>query len=119
MVRVRGDLCTGCGTCVEVCPGGAVTLANQKAAVDADRCTGCGLCIEACLTGAILALAPLAQRRPATGYPSRPALGSRNPPMWLTAGRAFLERWLVPMAVDRLIRLLETDLPAAAWPAST
>lgn len=45
--------CTGCGTCVDACPAGAVALVGGKARVDSETCTGCGLCEEACPQAAI------------------------------------------------------------------
>ena len=41
--QVNAALCTGCGTCVERCPTGAVKVENTVSSVDLDRCIGCGL----------------------------------------------------------------------------
>ncbi|MGC8718470.1 MAG: FAD-binding protein [Thermodesulforhabdaceae bacterium] len=41
------DLCTGCGTCVDVCPVGAISLVEGKAEVS-DDCTLCGMCVDSC-----------------------------------------------------------------------
>ena len=53
VVIVDLPLCKGCGTCAEVCPFEAITLAQNKAHIDEERCTGCGVCIDACPEGAI------------------------------------------------------------------
>jgi len=42
------DLCTGCGTCEQVCPNGAVTPLDGKFGRDIEKCTDCGLCTESC-----------------------------------------------------------------------
>lgn len=40
--------CTGCGTCVDACPFGALSLNEAgKARVD-EQCTLCGTCVDAC-----------------------------------------------------------------------
>ena len=49
---VKRQLCTGCGTCVGICPRNAVEMVLKKgryvARLDKDRCNRCGLCHEAC-----------------------------------------------------------------------
>lgn len=52
-IKVLTDECTGCGTCVDTCPFGAVTLENDVAVIG-DKCTFCGACVEACPVGAIV-----------------------------------------------------------------
>jgi len=48
------DLCTGCGTCIDRCPAGAVTIAEDELPiVDLDRCIGCGVCATGCPSDAI------------------------------------------------------------------
>jgi len=45
--------CTGCGSCVKVCPTGAIALVNDKAHINEELCKGCEVCIDACPEGAI------------------------------------------------------------------
>jgi Na+-translocating ferredoxin:NAD+ oxidoreductase subunit B len=41
--------CLGLGTCVEVCPSGALSIESSGVAVvDRHKCTGCGTCIKEC-----------------------------------------------------------------------
>jgi electron transport complex protein RnfB len=40
--------CLGYGSCVRVCPEGAITVENGVAHVDPSRCIGCGRCAAAC-----------------------------------------------------------------------
>jgi len=47
------EKCRGCGTCVEVCPAGALALVEEKAKLDPERCLGCGECLAVCLQSAI------------------------------------------------------------------
>ena len=47
-----GQECMGCGTCVDVCHVGAISLVDGQARI-LDRCKGCGLCVSACPSGAI------------------------------------------------------------------
>ncbi len=45
--QVDADLCIGCGTCVDACQFGALSV-EDIARVDAIRCVGCGLCTLVC-----------------------------------------------------------------------
>ncbi|HZK30166.1 MAG TPA: DUF362 domain-containing protein [Methanoregula sp.] len=47
------DRCSGCGTCVEVCPKKAIALAHEKSAIDRDLCIGCFDCMHVCPEHAI------------------------------------------------------------------
>ena len=41
--------CVACGSCVKVCPRGALTVPHGiTAKVDGARCVGCGLCAKEC-----------------------------------------------------------------------
>jgi uncharacterized Fe-S center protein len=42
-----GD-CTGCGTCVKICPVNTISLQESKAYFNLNGCWGCGQCITAC-----------------------------------------------------------------------
>jgi len=47
------ERCTGCGTCVEVCPTGALYLVEGKATVDGALCRECEACLAVCSSEAI------------------------------------------------------------------
>jgi len=47
-------LCSGCGTCVTVCPYSAASLnVHGKSEINPALCKGCGLCTASCRSGAI------------------------------------------------------------------
>ncbi len=55
---VDEDLCSGCGTCITVCPYSAIELIKEKdgkshAKVNEALCMGCGACVAACPSGAM------------------------------------------------------------------
>ena len=50
---VNNDKCTGCGTCVDICPAASIELANDKAVVDASACVDCETCVDECPESAI------------------------------------------------------------------
>jgi ferredoxin len=49
VAQVDGSLCTACGTCVEACPFGALSL-DEIVSVNWDKCMGCGVCTGQCPT---------------------------------------------------------------------
>jgi uncharacterized Fe-S center protein len=51
--RVVEERCRGCGTCVEVCPAGAIALEAERASLDRETCVGCGECVAVCPQSAI------------------------------------------------------------------
>jgi heterodisulfide reductase subunit A len=53
--HVQTDLCSGCRTCLELCPYSAVGFdeAVRRAEIDDTSCRGCGTCVAACPSGAL------------------------------------------------------------------
>jgi len=47
-VEIDGDLCTGCGACVTVCPTGTISLIEGKAVVSGKESIFCGHCEAVC-----------------------------------------------------------------------
>lgn len=55
-IRIDRDLCTGCGTCVDICSDFSLKLEGGKAMMSeapAFGCIGCGHCMAVCPVGAI------------------------------------------------------------------
>jgi electron transfer flavoprotein alpha subunit len=52
LIHIDTDLCSGCESCVSVCPFAALTMLDGKPVVG-DQCTLCGTCAEICPEGAI------------------------------------------------------------------
>jgi heterodisulfide reductase subunit A len=52
---VSDDFCSGCKTCVGLCPYGAIAYVKDKnvASVNGALCKGCGTCVAACPSGAL------------------------------------------------------------------
>ncbi len=53
--EANSEECTGCGTCVERCQMGALSVDEEHGVVkvNLDRCLGCGNCVDACPSEAI------------------------------------------------------------------
>ncbi len=47
---INSDLCTSCGTCIDLCRFSAI---SEQFQVDAIRCEGCGVCVDFCPVAAI------------------------------------------------------------------
>ena len=53
-IKVDVDKCTGCGTCVDVCPAGVFELVEGKSSpVNVDECLACLACESQCPENAI------------------------------------------------------------------
>ena len=50
---IDGELCTGCGECIEICPMDAIKDEDSVFVVMVERCIGCGLCVDRCPVEAI------------------------------------------------------------------
>ena len=49
--------CLGLGSCVNVCPFGAIEIVHNLALIHRELCVGCGKCVEACPRGVIALVA--------------------------------------------------------------
>ena len=49
-----GEYCVACGSCLKVCPMGAISIwKGVKAVIKPELCVGCGRCVNECPAGAI------------------------------------------------------------------
>jgi NAD-dependent dihydropyrimidine dehydrogenase PreA subunit len=78
MLQVQEERCDGCGTCVEVCPVGAVQLVAGRAQIDRASCTGCMLCLDSCPNDAIVVVAETAPAAAAEVTQASPAAPSQE-----------------------------------------
>jgi len=69
MLSVRKEFCAGCGSCIRVCPTGAISLDAGTARIDQDKCTACYNCIQVCPKGAIGAAVTGSEPAPASSMP--------------------------------------------------
>lgn len=69
-MHILPDACTGCGTCVPVCPEGAITGGEGMIhVIDNDKCTRCLACISACPEQAITKAGAVKPRGPEAPVP--------------------------------------------------
>jgi len=52
LLEINKEECTGCGACVDVCPFGALSLADDVLEVD-EQCNACGACLDVCPVDAL------------------------------------------------------------------
>ena len=53
VAQLDNDICTACGTCIDVCPFNALSENEICVAIDWELCMGCGICVELCPNEAI------------------------------------------------------------------
>ncbi len=53
VMSVDAELCSGCGTCIDRCQFGALSLPEDVSVVDEQRCIGCGACAITCPENAL------------------------------------------------------------------
>ncbi len=51
--EVSGELCNGCGLCLDACALGAISVRDGKSLIDPVKCAGCGRCISVCPVKAV------------------------------------------------------------------
>ena len=51
--KIDTELCTGCGSCIDVCPKEAISLVDGKAFIEEDICVNCRICENKCPVEAI------------------------------------------------------------------
>lgn len=47
LLEIDKDKCVGCGSCIDTCPFGALSLVDDMVVVN-EKCTGCGACLLSC-----------------------------------------------------------------------
>ena len=62
MLRVKKELCFGCGLCASNCPEHAISMVSGQAEIDIDRCRECYTCVKVCPQGAITERVPISYR---------------------------------------------------------
>lgn len=53
MFKIDSSRCTGCDSCVQICPQGAISLRGNLAVIDQGQCIQCGSCVAVCPDNAI------------------------------------------------------------------
>jgi Fe-S-cluster-containing hydrogenase component 2 len=53
MPWVSEEMCVGCTVCVEECPVGAISMADEVARIDEVECIRCGRCHDVCPEDAV------------------------------------------------------------------
>ena len=50
---IDSDCCMWCGSCIDNCPMGCISMSNGTAVIDYNTCLRCGYCENFCPVGAI------------------------------------------------------------------
>ena len=52
-MKIDKSKCIGCGTCVGICPVGAIEMKEGRAEIIIEKCIGCHSCMGVCPVDAI------------------------------------------------------------------
>jgi Fe-S-cluster-containing hydrogenase component 2 len=105
---VDSSRCTGCGTCVAICPARAIGVVDGVASVDQARCDLCQKCLAICPDGAIVLVLEPAQEWLSRSYinTDTPVVGDNPNPVAVS-----LRSQLVPLAGSTLLLLAKQLIP--------
>ena len=59
MFYIDSSKCTGCGACIDACRQQAISLHNDRAIINQGLYSQCGTCLEMCPVGAIYEVVPI------------------------------------------------------------
>jgi ferredoxin len=62
VLRVKKELCLGCGICASNCPEQAISVRSGWAEIDESRCRECYTCVKVCPQGAITELTSVSHK---------------------------------------------------------
>jgi Fe-S-cluster-containing hydrogenase component 2 len=130
LLYIDRTTCSGCRTCLDVCPTGAISLDESEgvAMIDAALCDECLACLDVCPTDAIQRaessdLVPVLEREVVEGEvigrevipapeAGRPITTRRPSQLAALAGTALsvVGSWLLPRATDALVGAVERRL---------
>ena len=131
VIRISGELCTGCGSCIDACSTGAIHLVDHQGEIDETLCIACEACLDACPNGAIILITEPAYTEPITiQHLITPGLEVDQHPISLPetavpahglkslagAALAFLGSEVAPRLMDVAIKSIENRL---AQPTAT
>lgn len=110
MLYVDETRCSGCGACVDVCPGGAIAISQGTAIIDQERCSQCEACFHACPEQAILSVS---ERGLVPQHERAGALAARAAPA-LAATLLFVGRELIPRAANYVLDMVDRRMSTSS-----
>jgi Fe-S-cluster-containing hydrogenase component 2 len=111
MISIDTEKCTGCGTCVDACPTGAIQLvlgeSGTYAEVDQEKCRHCEACLDACPEQAIMSQVEPAIEAEVVRAKGKPLTARTQPQVapktLLGAATAFVGREVLPRVTAALL----------------
>ncbi|MGQ9556132.1 MAG: DUF362 domain-containing protein [Anaerolineae bacterium] len=119
MTTVIQEKCSGCGSCIGVCPTDAIRLVGSCASIDQSLCHDCGACECVCPAGAIRVIplpAPVIQGQAVLPAKSSAVVKVASASSWrqrllpvLASAAACAGRELLPLALEALTTRARND----------